>query len=71
VDKLLRQLEVGLPESALGLLDLPFRLGRGEYLAFFTRGYTTSDQVLSLTREELLKYIIQSQVEVILKEPAT
>jgi replicative superfamily II helicase len=65
VDTLLKQLETGLPEDALGLLDLPVRLGRGEYLALYTMGYTTPEQVQSLPREELLKYVNQSQAEYI------
>jgi helicase len=38
LDVLLNQLEVGLPEQALDLLDLPMPLNRGQYLDLYERG---------------------------------
>lgn len=38
METLLRQLELGMPEAALALLDLPIRLERGEYLGLVAVG---------------------------------
>jgi replicative superfamily II helicase len=46
VDQLVKRLEVGLPESALGLLNLPARLTRGEYLELHSAGYTEAEATL-------------------------
>jgi hypothetical protein len=37
-DHLLRQLEIGLPAQALGLIDIPADLTRGDYLALLRAG---------------------------------
>lgn len=53
IDSILRRLEVGLPEDALGLLDLPILLTRGEYLALYNAGARDLSQVWSIPKEEL------------------
>jgi replicative superfamily II helicase len=53
VDGLLRQLEFGLPASALGLVDLPVPLSRGQYLALLRAGADTAEKTKLLDRAEL------------------
>lgn len=57
VDALVHRLEAGLPEDALGLMDLPVGLTRGEYLALYSAGYRTTQAVLSLRAKELEQYV--------------
>jgi len=57
VGQLLKRLEVGLPEDALNLLDLPVRLTRGEYLELHSAGYTQTEQVLNASTEKLQGYV--------------
>jgi replicative superfamily II helicase len=57
VDQLVKRLEVGLPESALRLLNLPARLTRGEYLELHSAGYTEAEEVLNTSPEELRNHI--------------
>lgn len=59
IDALLIRLEVGLPEGAVGLVDLPVSLTRGEYLALHNAGYSTSEAVLALPAEEMELYVGQ------------
>jgi helicase len=63
VDILLKQLETGLPKAALGLLSLPIRLNRGDYLTLLSAGYTSADDVLASSKEKLLQYLSLEQVE--------
>ena len=53
VADLLRQLEFGLPEPALGLLDLPVRLSRGQALALYAAGLSTPSHVAAAGPESL------------------
>jgi len=53
VELLMAQLEAGLPAEALGLMDLPVPLGRGEYLALHRAGITGPEEVWALSRESL------------------
>ena len=56
-ERLLNRLEIGIPEAALPLVDLPMALTRGEYLALSNAGVTSVEAVkaLPLARlEELL-----------------
>ena len=53
VDRLLKQLEVGLPEDAVELLNLGLPLNRGEYLALRAAGLNTSDQVWQSSEQQL------------------
>lgn len=57
IDRLLRRLEVGIPDSALDLLSLPVSLGRGEYLALHGAGATTPTAVSSLSDSALAKLV--------------
>lgn len=45
MERVLRQLETGLPADALGLLDIPFSLGRGELLALRAAALRTAADV--------------------------
>lgn len=63
VDRLLKQLEAGLPADALDLLNLPIALPRGEYLALYNADYKKPDSVFSLSEEELQKYVGEVRVK--------
>lgn len=47
IDILLKQLETGIPEDALELLQIPVQLNRGEYLALHTSGISTPEALLA------------------------
>ena len=53
IDRLLRQLEIGLPAQALGLVDIPADLTRGDYLALLSAGIQNPAQVWQRTDEQL------------------
>jgi helicase len=53
IENLLKQLEEGLPVSALGLLAIPVELTRGEYLSFFKAGVTTVNDLWKLNFEKI------------------
>jgi helicase len=57
VESLLRQLEVGLPTAALGLLSLPVSLIRGEYLALHQAGINKEDNLWLLESSALVDII--------------
>ena len=57
VEKLLAQLEAGIPAIALGLLDLPIALGRGTYLALHQAGIVRPATVWELTEERLREIV--------------
>lgn len=57
VEGLLRQLEVGIPGEALGLLALPVALERGEYLALFGMGARNPGDVWDLPQDELARLV--------------
>jgi replicative superfamily II helicase len=63
VDILVQRLEVGLPEGALGLMNLPVTLTRGEYLALYSAGYSTIETVLSIPTEELELHVGRRRAE--------
>ena len=63
IDRLLRQLEVGLPADALGLLDLPLRLTRGEYLALCNAGFEQAEEVHNASQPELAKCVDETRAE--------
>jgi helicase len=44
LDALLQRLEVGIPATAIELLELPFSLGRGEYLGLVREGSTDAQK---------------------------
>jgi hypothetical protein len=50
---MITQLEVGLPSSALGLMDLPVPLTRGEYMKLSSAGIMKPEEVWSKTDIEL------------------
>jgi replicative superfamily II helicase len=57
VETLLRRLEVGLPENALGLLNIPLFLARGEYLALYQGGIKSADELWKLSPKEVADLI--------------
>jgi helicase len=57
IDRLLRQLEIGLPAQALGLVDIPVDLTRGDYLALLSAGIQNPDQVWQRSDEQLLQIL--------------
>jgi helicase len=57
IDQLLRQLELGLPVDALGLVDIPADLTRGDYLALFGAGIQTVDQLWQHSDEQLTQIL--------------
>ncbi len=57
IDRLLRQLEIGLPADALGIVDIPVDLGRGDYLALLNAGVRTVEQVWQHSDEQVLQIL--------------
>jgi hypothetical protein len=57
VEELLKQLELGIPREALGLLSLPLSLSRGEYLTLHGEGIRTVADVWSLPRAEVVRLL--------------
>lgn len=57
IEALLAQLEVGIPASALGLLDLPVSLGRGSYLALHSAGLNGPDAIWALEKKTLVEVL--------------
>jgi hypothetical protein len=57
VEKLLAQLEAGIPAGALGLLDLPVTLGRGAYLALHQAGLACPTDVWAVEEERLRELV--------------
>ena len=53
LEQMITQLEVGLPSSALGLMDLPVPLTRGEYMKLSSAGIMKPEEVWSKTDIEL------------------
>lgn len=53
LERLLRRLEIGIPSALLGLLDLPFTLTRGEYLALGAMGITDVNEFWASPQENL------------------
>lgn len=67
---ILKRLEEGLPANALGLLALPTRLSRGEYLALFNAGLRTVDDVVALGEPAIRKLIGPRRAAEIVPVPA-
>jgi hypothetical protein len=63
IEVLLKQLEVGIPAEALGLLDLPTPLARGEYLALYQQGITRPEAVWALSPEMVAELLGPSRAE--------
>ena len=53
IENILKQLETGLPATALNLLDIELPLERGEYLQLLQKGITSPDDFWSLDPESL------------------
>jgi len=53
VETILRQLEVGVPADALGLLQIKVVMARGEYLALYNKGVKTVEDWQRLTPKEI------------------
>jgi replicative superfamily II helicase len=65
VEVLLKRLEVGIPADALGLLELPLSLARGEYLALYHAGVTDLEAFWALDSERVVDLIGRSRAELI------
>lgn len=63
---LMKQLEVGLSEDVLGLLDLPVALTRGEYLQLKRAGLATVEAVKAASSEQLGEILGQTRADEIL-----
>lgn len=53
IDILLKQLETGIPEDALELLQIPLQLNRGEYLALHGAGLDAPEALWAATPDQL------------------
>jgi helicase len=53
IEQILKQLEVGLPADALGLLSLPIPLNRGEYLELFQTGINNPNELWLLDDDNI------------------
>ena len=63
MDNILKQLEVGIPENALTMLEIPISLERGEYLALHSNGAKDMDSFWRLSEDELTKLLPKNKVE--------
>lgn len=59
VDSLLRQLEVGIPLEALGLLEIQTNMSREEYIALYNKGIRDKETFDSTNKEDL-KALLES-----------
>jgi helicase len=59
IDILLKQIELGLPEAAIGLTELPMSLLRGEYLALYNAGLHSAEAVWGAS-PDLLRSLLSS-----------
>lgn len=66
-DDLLLQLEEGLPRDCLTLLDLPFRLTRGEILKLRQHEIKTKEAFVQLSTEELKEFLENNRIDEITK----
>jgi hypothetical protein len=57
IDRLLRQLEIGLPVQGLGLIDIPADLTRGDYLILLGAGIQTVDQLWQHPDKQLVQIL--------------
>jgi hypothetical protein len=57
IETLLKQLEVGIPKEALGLLFIQTVLERGEYLSLYRMGVKTEDDFWALS-EGTMKQVL-------------
>ncbi len=63
LDTLLKQLELGIPSKAIGLLELPIPLTRGEYLNLSENGILKVDQVWAASIDLLIKCLGKPRTE--------
>lgn len=63
IDQLLKRIEFGLPKEALGLLDLPIKMRRGDYLNLYNSGICTIGQFWATLEEKLKSLIGKKLVE--------
>ena len=67
MESLLKQLEVGIPHEALELLEIPISLERGQYLALYSKGIGTVDELWERPKEELSQILGEQQVKALEK----
>ncbi len=63
IDMLLKQLELGLPSKAIGLLELAIPLTRGEYLTLAESGLLNPEHILAAPRELLIECLGSPRTE--------
>jgi helicase len=61
IETLLKQMEEGLPSNALGLLEMPLQLTRGEYLSLFQAGLSTTDDLWKFPPEKINEILGQNR----------
>ncbi len=69
VDRLLVQLEEGLPSDALSLLKLPGELTRGEILNLYRQGVRSAEDVEKLDQDTLVMMIGHEKAKLVSKVP--
>ncbi len=62
VDLLLKQLELGIPQEAIGLLDIPLNMTREEYLALCSKGILSEQSLRSCTKDDLQVFLETSTI---------
>ena len=69
VERLLVQLEEGLPRDALSLLDLPVELTRGEMLNLYRQGIRSAEDIGKFDHDALVLLISPEKAEAVSKVP--
>jgi helicase len=67
IENLLQQLEVGIPATALRLLELPVSLTRGEYLALVSQGLDVPEKIGATSSNELERLLGAERARELLK----
>ncbi|WP_295459219.1 DEAD/DEAH box helicase [uncultured Thiodictyon sp.] len=71
LDRILQQVEMGLPAAALPLMKLPVPLSRGQYLALVAAGCWTPDDVRKLGQERLTECVGSTHASLLRQRGAT
>jgi hypothetical protein len=67
IEALTKRLEFGLPAGALGLLELPVQLTRGELLALFRQGVKSAAEVWRLSSDSLQRHLGKAKASQLMK----
>lgn len=63
IETILKQLELGIPAGALRLTELPISLSRGEYLALYKNGITSTDDYWKTPKENIIAVLGETRVK--------